>query len=391
MKRVFHGDGRKGLPQPVERAPMRGRPPSIEQSGLSEQQRPGTDRRQRFDLLRALRDPRHEALIADLLAGSPSPRHDEDVEARTRLERRVRNDAQTPRGHNRRDALRHQEDLEGRGVLAAPCFIEASHREHFVRATEVEHLDIGKDQDAHALALHVHTSDGQAILNRWRYSAGFTRTVRRKARRMISALLNPHCAATASTPIVDSSRRRRAASTRARSTKRAGVIPTSNVNTRAKLRMLMAARRASDATERSAAGCSPIHAWRSRIGSWSAVCAISCALYCDWPPGLLRNMTSSRATARATARPKSCSTSASARSIPAVTPADVKTRPSRTKIGSGSTATRGYCSASCRHAPQWVVARRPSSKPASANRKAPVQTEPSRRTRGAIRRSQLTS
>ena len=51
-----------------------------------------------------------------------------------------------------------------------------------------------------------------------------------------------------------SSSSRRAVSTRAEATKRAGVLPTSRVNTRAKLRGLMAARRASAVTDRSSLG-----------------------------------------------------------------------------------------------------------------------------------------
>src|SRR6476619_3070701 len=68
--------------------------------------------------------------------------------------------------------------------------------------------------------------------------------MRRNARRIDSAVPKPQAAATESTPCADSSRRRRAASTRTDSTKRAGVIPTSRVKTRAKFRGLIATRRA---------------------------------------------------------------------------------------------------------------------------------------------------
>lgn len=61
--------------------------------------------------------------------------------------------------------------------------------------------------------------------------------------------------------------------------------------------------------------------------------------------------------------------------MPAVTPADVYTVPSRTKIASGSTVTpecRRARVAACR---QCVTARRPSSSPARASRNAPVHTD----------------
>lgn len=56
-----------------------------------------------------------------------------------------------------------------------------------------------------------------------------------------------------------------------------------------------------------------------RLGS-----GVSQALNWAWPPGRLRNITRRRATLSARLRPRSASTSARARSIPAVTPAEVK-------------------------------------------------------------------
>src|SRR5262249_14388732 len=78
-----------------------------------------------LDLLRALRDPRQHGLVADLLAGSPSPGHDEDVERRTGLECRIGKDAQAAGRHHRFGALGDQKDLERRGLLSAPLFVEA--------------------------------------------------------------------------------------------------------------------------------------------------------------------------------------------------------------------------------------------------------------------------
>ena len=65
--------------------------------------------------------------------------------------------------------------------------------------------------------------------------------------------------------------------------------------------------------------------------------------------------------------------------MPAVEPAEVMVCPSRTKIRSGSTATRGWRRASSAQNAQCVVAALPSSSPAAASRNAPVQTEQVRR------------
>ena len=95
---------------------------------------------------------------------------------------------------------------------------------------------------------------------------------------------------------------------------------------------------------------------------------------CDWPPGpavidhqLLRGR-------RATSSPRSSAIRASARSMPAVMPAEVQTGPSRTKMRSGSSRTFGKRRAKSAVRDQWVVARRPSSRPAAARTKAPEQT-----------------
>jgi hypothetical protein len=74
-----------------------------------------------------------------------------------------------------------------------------------------------------------------------------------------------------------------------------------------------------------------------------------------------------------------------------VTPAEVAIRPSRTKIGAGSTSTAGCRSASEAQYCQCVVALRPSSRPASASRNAPVQTDMSRAGAAPCRRSQATT
>jgi hypothetical protein len=72
-------------------------------------------------------------------------------------------------------------------------------------------------------------------------------------------------------------------------------------------------------------------------------------------------------------------------SIPVVTPAEVHTLPSTTKIASRSTAAPGTSFASRSHADQCVAQRRPSSNPAKPITNAPEHTEPIRRTTSAAR------
>src|SRR5713101_683662 len=72
-----------------------------------------------------------------------------------------------------------------------------------------------------------------------------------------------------------------------------------------------------------------------------------------WPPARRTNITQTRAMRSATAVPKSSSTSASARSIAEVTPAQVYTFASLTKSGSASTLMFGYWAASRSEKYQW--------------------------------------
>jgi len=77
----------------------------------------------------------------------------------------------------------------------------------------------------------------------------------------------------------------------------------------------------------------------------------------------------------------------SARSMPEATPAEVMT-PSSTKRASRSTVTSFASEARRPKAPQWVVPRRPSRRPARARSRAPVQTDAVRRAAAAVRRIQ---
>ncbi len=191
-------------------------------------------------------------------------------------------------------------------------------------------------------------------------------------------------------PSAVSSRRRRACSRRTRSTYRPGVMPVSDRKARVKWRGDRRARAASDSTERSASGRSVMNRWISLRGSRCAVWAASWTLNCAWFPGRRRNTTRWRAMVRAASRPRSSSTRARARSMPAVTPAEVAMGPSRTYTGSGSISAAGWSRASWSQYAQWVVARRPSSRPASASTAAPVHTETSRPAPGPCSRTQST-
>ena len=187
-----------------------------------------------------------------------------------------------------------------------------------------------------------HGATTRAGRNRSRYSRGLAPTRRANARRSVSTVPKPAARAMSSTGRLVVSSRRCATSTRADSTYTAGVH-TDLVAEHA--REVSRAHRDPAGQSLDAAGPHP-DARRSTSatrGSGRAprLCNPSCALNCACPPGRCTNITSWRAARSATSRPRSSSTSASARSMPAVTPAEVHTLPSRTKIGSCSTVTAG--------------------------------------------------
>ncbi|MNN38892.1 hypothetical protein D3C81_1529090 [compost metagenome] len=164
----------------------------------------------------------------------------------------------------------------------------------------------------------------------------------------------------------------------------AGVRPVRSLYTREKLRRLIFACSARRSTVSSGSPrFSVSHRCSSSKAELSWVCNCNKVLYCACPPGRLRYTTSSRAACMLMSRPQSASTSASARSMPAVTPAEVQTAPCWMKIASASTSRAGKRCCSVSHMAQWVAARQPSSSPALASRKAPLHTEAIRRTSGA--------
>ena len=77
--------------------------------------------------------------------------------------------------------------------------------------------------------------------------------------------------------------------------------------------------------------------------------------------------------------------------MPAAFPAEVSTSPSSTKSTSGSSRTRGKSRLNAGAWIQWVVAGRPSSSPAAARTKAPVQIDTRRARRAVFRRSAASS
>lgn len=71
-------------------------------------------------------------------------------------------------------------------------------------------------------------------------------------------------------------------------------------------------------------------------------------------------------------------------SMPAEMPAEVTMSPSSIQRGPATARTAGKRVRSSSRSSQWVVASRPSSRPASASRNAPVQTEAVMRARAAV-------
>lgn len=114
-----------------------------------------------------------------------------------------------------------------------------------------------------------------------RYCCGDTPRRRRNTSRICCPSRNPHSAAMVLSGLLSRSNRLRAASMRARSTNSAGVILASRENTRAKLRGLIRATRASVCTPRSPSRHARTCCCTRAIGeSWS-MNGIRCGLNCD--------------------------------------------------------------------------------------------------------------
>ena len=268
----------------------------------------------------ASRSQPSDRLVVEQVARAVAARHDHDVRVRVLAQRRVG-------GHGQRALLgAHRAGLGGHeGQLGA-----GDAAEDVVGADGVQRGEavVEQDGDLHGWAPRVRgrapgTGSGGGTRparrrGRARRRGAWSRSsrTRTRARRRRWA---PRC------PRGGDERPRRARARRSA----AGVSPTSARKRRAKWRGLMATRSAMASTERSPSGWSSIHCCRSRMASRSANWEASWAENWDWPPGRRRKSTSPRATPSATPRPRSSSTMARARSMPAVTPAEVHRSPSR--------------------------------------------------------------
>lgn len=181
------------------------------------------------------------------------------------------------------------------------------------------------------------------------------------------------------------SSRCRACTTRCWISQRPGLMPTSSWKRRAKVRGLI---RACAARSARARGSSRRPMAQARVAAVLAgpVSGTGCSMYCAWPPSRNGGTTQRRATLLASSLPWSLRTRCRQMSTPEAAPAEVSTRPSSTKRTSGSRSTCGYIRPNASATCQWVVARRPSRRPAAARTNAAVQME-TMRAPGRIRAS----
>ena len=202
---------------------------------------------------------------------------------------------------------------------------------HLVGADGVESGEAVEQQDGDVHGGLASSRVGQAARKRRRYSVGLVRTWRRKVRRMVSAVPNPRGRRDGFDAVVgvleqatgrldphalDVPRRRHADLRR----EGAGEAPLAHQRRSAQRRdRAVRTRVFGDVVLRRADSVV-----RGRLGLASG------ALNWLWLAGRRRNSTNRRAMASATSRPWSSSTRARARSMPAVTPAEVHTLPSRT-------------------------------------------------------------
>ena len=127
-------------------------------------------------------------------------------------------------------------------------------------------------------------------------------------------------------------------------------------------------------TDRSSSRCSRAHASARPRSSSVGASGTGIGTYCACPPERCGATTSARATALAAAAPSRRRTRCRQQSSPAELPAEVTIVPSSTHRRSCSTVTAGWSRPSSPVQLQWVVARRPSSRPAPARAKAPTHS-----------------
>ncbi len=158
------------------------------------------------------------------------------------------------------------------------------------------------------------------------------------------------------------------------SSHRSGVVPLTEWKWRVRWRELMPARRARSSTVIGWSSRCMAQGSRSASGCWAGA-GTGVVTNWAWPPSRWGGTTSRRATALATAEPRSWRTRCRHRSIAAALPAEVSTRPSSTYRTSGSTSTPGWRVLRSAVCAQCVVARRPSRRPAAASTNAPVHRD----------------
>ncbi|GAA0926981.1 hypothetical protein GCM10009559_12520 [Pseudonocardia zijingensis] len=212
---------------------------------------------------------------------------------------------------------------------------------------------------------------------------GVAPTSRRNTDRKFAAVPNPVAAAMRSTDQSDTSRSRRALSSRCCVTHRSGGTPVSCTNRRMNVRR--------DSRLRSAICCTVIGDARfssshSRVAARSSRAGAGTVVYCGSVAARAGD-TTSLATSSAAAAPKSLRTTCRHASTPALAPAEVSTFPSSTSSRFSSTSTPGQAARSSSAWRQCVVTLVTPATPQAASANTPVQTATMRAPRSAARRS----
>ncbi len=149
---VLDADLRMALRERGARAPVRGRAPSVEQTGLGEQERARTHG---SDAARGLRTPAQEVdqgSVVDRREGPVAARDHERVDRATRVGERPDDELDAGRRAQRAGLARDHAELVARSVPVAELVEPAVRvRENLERTGDVEHLHPGIDDhdDAH--------------------------------------------------------------------------------------------------------------------------------------------------------------------------------------------------------------------------------------------------
>ncbi|CAM5443366.1 hypothetical protein STENM223S_07978 [Streptomyces tendae] len=178
---------------------------------------------------------------------------------------------------------------------------------------------------------------------------------------------------------------RHASATRSPVSHASGVVPNCARKRRCRVAGLTAARAARSATVSGSSSRSWAQASSGPSDS-AGTGGTGRSTNCRCPPSRCAANTSRRETALATSAPWSRRHRCSPRSSAAALPAAVRTSPSSTNSTTCLSSTFGCSSRKASAHIQCVVARRPSSRPASASAKVPVQKLTTRAPRACVRR-----